>query len=120
MNHAEAWPCFIASQALSSRHLAFLFRPHPPPAQHLTLPLSSSFQTVLETQRFVYSIRADDLKRPLTVARSQRPLGINLPFFGLSVSGTLNIYTLGASPKNEPQQIIHSRKQPSLVEREGH
>lgn len=52
------------------------------------------FQTGLETQSSVYNIIADDLKRPLTAARSQRPLCINQAFFGLSVSSTVSIYTL--------------------------
>lgn len=103
--------------------LSFLVFSVLPPAPHLPLstlpssPLASSFQIILETQMFVYNIRADDLKRPLTVARSQRPLWINQPFFGLSFLGRQNIYTLGAGPISAPQQIIHSCKQPSLVEK---
>lgn len=121
MNHGRSLqPCFMASQPQFS---AFWFSLScPPPHTSYSappLPLASSFQIILETQMFMYNIRADDLKRPLNVARSQRPLWINQPFFGLSFLGRPNIYTLGAGPIRAPQQIIHSCKQPSLVEKKS-
>lgn len=63
------------------------------------------------------NIRADDLKTPLTATGSQRPLGINQPFFGLSSLVRLNIYTLGAGPTSTLEQIIHSCKQSNLAEK---
>lgn len=80
-----AWlHCFPSSQI----SVVWFFFSLTPPARHFALQLAFPLHTVLETQRFVYDIRADYLKKPLPPATLQRPLGLHL----LSLSDVLNAH----------------------------
>lgn len=91
------------------------------PIRHFGLPLARFFQNIPETQTFVDNIRADDLKRPLTAARSQRPL-LNKPalFWTFFFSQTEYLHTVSkphkrSSADNIFMQAVESGREKSLL-----